>query len=98
MVWLLYASNEVNKNNYAHVVDSYLGKVAGAILSIIFIFLCYGAMIMYIIVTTNFMPKTFIQLGMDEEFSNSKEMRMIMITCIIIGLFPLALKRNLSGV
>ena len=71
MVWLMKASNKARKDNYAFLVEEILGKKAGFILHIVFIILCFGFVVLYLIVTSKFMPKILTGFGMDKETANS---------------------------
>ena len=97
MVMLMHASNLKKKDNYAFLVEEVLGKTAGFILHIVFIILCFGFVVLYLIVTSQFMPKILTGFGMDHDLANSNNVRIIVIAAVVVILLPMALQRDLSS-
>jgi len=60
MCVLMKAGTMTQKTNYALVVEEILGKKAGIFLSIIFIGLTFGAVVLFFIISATIMPNLLI--------------------------------------
>ena len=93
MVWLMEAANRTGKNNYAHIVEEILGPKAGILLHLMFIMMTFGCVTLYLITTAQFVPKIFIQFGMEPNLAESWGIRALIIISIVVFLMPIALQR-----
>ena len=91
MWWLVKASNFTGKDNYALVVEDILGKKAGLVLHITFISLTFGFVVLYLIVTSQFIPKVLTGFGVDDTLANGDLVRVITVLGVVIMLLPLSL-------
>jgi len=91
MFWLIKGAFKTGKDDYAHVVNSILGKKAGIILHCTFIFLTFSVATLYFIVSSNFTPSILKGFGLDSTLADSNNTRIYIIIGILILMFPLGL-------
>ena len=98
MVWLLEASNETKKSNYAHIVEAVLGKKAGIILNIVFIMVCFSLVTLYFIVTADFLPLILEEFGVSQEILSNPYTRVVGCVGTALFVFPFGIQRNLTSI
>ena len=91
MVVLMDAAFRTKKTNYAHIIETILGKKAGIALHIIFILTTFGAITIYYITAATFAPDMLISYGISEEIARAESTRRYIILGIAVILYPLFL-------